>query len=595
MKKLLLLLLLISSCVFAQTTGTVTGTIHDPTGQLFVNGTFKAEFVPTPNVPGPYLIHGTTDFTRTFSGSMDNTGTFSVVLTLNTVILPANSGWRFTVCPYMSNQCSSTGIVQISGDQDISNLINAQVLTLKVNVANFSLAFAYQDSEVFGQSPGNYYYNVTIPCFRFWDGFAWNCIGGGGGGNITIQHNGATVGTEPIANLIDDIRNIWTVADNAGATRVDITAKPTVTIQHNEALVATQPIIDFKDTGTVTFTTTNDPGNNRVTVTATSSGGGGTNATYQHNNSVVATEPQLNFLDNANLGGGVFTVTDDPGNTRVNVAVTTQVPIAQPPPPFPVPGSQYVAWAYPTRCQFSGSTQNLAARQCGTTSGYLERNFSCPLCDTNIGLTWDQFVMPTLPNDAVIQAIYGVVVIKRTLSPTGFNSIMNISCNASSFAGGGSSSAEFGEFGSISLGTTTPVVTGGSCNLNSASNINFAMDDTMQVYLVAMAIYYTTASPPSTYTIPLIVPPFGGQIQTLFGGATCSTAGQCTSTYSWPTVWPDANYVPTCTGVSCVGAPGSHCSLSIDSFTASTITVRIGRIDGGNAQFSNMSCIGVHQ
>lgn len=46
--------------------------------------------------------------------------------------------------------------------------------------------------------------------------------------------------------------------------------------------------------------------------------GGGT-ANYQHNGSPVATEPSLNFLDTT----GVFTVTDDPTNTRVNVSISS--------------------------------------------------------------------------------------------------------------------------------------------------------------------------------------------------------------------------------------------------------------------------------
>lgn len=88
-----------------------------------------------------------------------------------------------------------------------------------------------------------------------------------------------------------------------------------VSIQHNDILVGTEPIINVRDSGSVVFTITDDPGNTRVDIQAASVG----NATYQHNGTDVAAQPKLNFVDN---GSVTYTVTNDSGNGRVNIEST---------------------------------------------------------------------------------------------------------------------------------------------------------------------------------------------------------------------------------------------------------------------------------
>lgn len=47
--------------------------------------------------------------------------------------------------------------------------------------------------------------------------------GGGGMTNLAVQENGVTVGSRQTLNLIDGTEIVWTVADNAGSDRVDVT------------------------------------------------------------------------------------------------------------------------------------------------------------------------------------------------------------------------------------------------------------------------------------------------------------------------------------------------------------------------------------
>lgn len=46
-------------------------------------------------------------------------------------------------------------------------------------------------------------------------------VGGGGGGNITFEHNGVTVATEPTYNMVDTATAVWTVTDDPTNTRVN--------------------------------------------------------------------------------------------------------------------------------------------------------------------------------------------------------------------------------------------------------------------------------------------------------------------------------------------------------------------------------------
>jgi hypothetical protein len=143
--------------------------------------------------------------------------------------------------------------------------------------------------------------------------------------------------------------------------------------------------------------------------------GGSATATYQKDSVTVGQQPRLNFLTSDSV---IPTVTNNSGNTSVDVSFTGDYRSRSVPPPLAVPIGQAVAWAYPSNCTATG-TQSLGNVQCGVTSGIVDRKVSCPLCDTNMGQTWDGFTMPTLPNDAVIQGIYGVMISNRTTSPGG--------------------------------------------------------------------------------------------------------------------------------------------------------------------------------
>ena len=79
-------------------------------------------------------------------------------------------------------------------------------------------------------------------------------------------------------------------------------------------------------------------------------------------------------------------------------------------------------------------------------------------------------------------------------------------------------------------------------------------------------------------------------------GATCTTAAtagsSCTTTYTWATAFADANYTPTCTAI---GAGNNPAGISIDSWTASQVVVRVFTIVNAASTYNTgVNCIADH-
>jgi hypothetical protein len=246
--------------------------------------------------------------------------------------------------------------------------------------------------------------------------------------------------------------------------------------------------------------------------------GGSATATYQHNTVTVAQQPKLNFLDSPSVQA---TVTNNPGNSSVDVSFTAAAPLTLPPPLF-VPAGQAVAWAFPTTCAtYQGSpgipfdptdggigSATDANINCALPGGTLGRYGSGPLHEVyNYGMVWSDFVMPTLPNDAVIQNVYPVSIMSLTGVPIGY---MTLSCTSSptttqvySF-NNALSSGYF--FSNTSIGSSSGAVTAATCGLDSASSISASGSYIDNTNAVALAIYYTTATPPSSGGVNLSLP-----------------------------------------------------------------------------------------
>lgn len=183
MKKLILLLalLLIPTALQAQTT-TVTGTFTDASSQALAYGSVRIDFVPISG--GNVYICGGVSFNPNtyYIDNLDNTGSFSQVLTLNTACAPAGSQWRFTACPSADTPCSSAiTSINTSPTQDVSSLIT--IPTIQVPAQNYKQPKAYADSEIVGPVPGFTYWNLSLNTLRVCQGplpCTWVSVSGGG-------------------------------------------------------------------------------------------------------------------------------------------------------------------------------------------------------------------------------------------------------------------------------------------------------------------------------------------------------------------------------------------------------------------------------
>lgn len=150
----------------------VSGTIQDPSGQIFANGTWQLIFKEAPNVPGPSRNLGASGptFIKLFGGSLDGTGAFSVGQVIrNDFIAPSGSSWTLVVVPNASSNAYQIDVFVTSAAVNVSAQINAAISNIFVQA--FPVAHAYKDSEVIPvPGSGGLYYNVTNRSLRVWDG-----------------------------------------------------------------------------------------------------------------------------------------------------------------------------------------------------------------------------------------------------------------------------------------------------------------------------------------------------------------------------------------------------------------------------------------
>jgi len=213
-------------------------------------------------------------------------------------------------------------------------------------------------------------------------------------------------------------------------------------------------------------------------------------------------------------------------------AWTGAVPLGSLPP---VTSGEYVAWAYPTTASTGtdssvGDVGNInvtvagfdawAASEGNSAGGYLELiNYNSGNIyvgpdgqQTTVnpggftGAAWSGFVMPTLPGDAVIQAIYPMLTLASPSSENGAGGIWAAGSgvfpwqwepqNYTGLVGGNIPNGTFPAqqfFGKLETELTAATVTGCTIGLRLAG-VGGALPQTIIISFVGIAIYYTSAS-----------------------------------------------------------------------------------------------------
>lgn len=159
----------------------VSATLVDNGGTTWANAAVTINFVPAPNIPGPYMWQGG-PFNIMPKLTADGNGYFSIALPDSTTITPAGSMWQFVIAPNATMpavvfqlQCAGTSM-------DISSIFSSQSYQVQNTlVQSLALPRAYSDSEVATPSnPGQLYYNATSHSIKFYTSGAWYSLPGGG-------------------------------------------------------------------------------------------------------------------------------------------------------------------------------------------------------------------------------------------------------------------------------------------------------------------------------------------------------------------------------------------------------------------------------
>src|SRR6476661_9445507 len=97
----------------------VTGTIRDPSGNVYAGATVIASFVGQSTVPGagPYITGGVPQgqFETIVPGVTDSFGFFVMPLAGNDTITPSPSQWKFTVVSDTTPPVSFSALITITG------------------------------------------------------------------------------------------------------------------------------------------------------------------------------------------------------------------------------------------------------------------------------------------------------------------------------------------------------------------------------------------------------------------------------------------------------------------------------------------------
>jgi hypothetical protein len=177
MKKLLMVVLLLSGAAMAQTSA-LTATITDSDSQTWNNGTYIITFVPAPNTPQPSTWTGGTLVTQ-YRGSLNGSGVLSVSIADNATISPPGSQWQFQLCSNTSAPCNNITTTVTGATPNLSTVLSNGVTAPRFGPG--PNAYGYADAEVITPLlPGNSYYSVTSSAVRVWNGSAWGSASGGG-------------------------------------------------------------------------------------------------------------------------------------------------------------------------------------------------------------------------------------------------------------------------------------------------------------------------------------------------------------------------------------------------------------------------------
>lgn len=148
---------------------TVSATLVDLGGITWENALVTINFVPAPNIPGPYMWQGGT-FSLRPQLTADSNGYFSITLPDNLTITPAGSMWQFVIAPAATMPAVVFQLMVAGASMDLSSVFTSQSYQVSLGIVqSLPLPRAYTDSDVATPpNTGQIYWNSTDQRIRVW-------------------------------------------------------------------------------------------------------------------------------------------------------------------------------------------------------------------------------------------------------------------------------------------------------------------------------------------------------------------------------------------------------------------------------------------
>jgi hypothetical protein len=203
MRKLISFALLAVGILVHAQTSNVTATVTDSDGQTWNNGTYQITFVPPTGYNGTVFTFNGVAWTPTVhNGNLSGAGVLTVAnLERNDYIFPANSHWKFTLCPNASFRCSDSTLTINQASQDIGSQLT--LTAPRFPASNLQTgSYGYADVEVSPIPPiGLFYWNVTSNTSRWYSSVGWVNGGGATGPPGPPGATGATGPAGPMGSI----------------------------------------------------------------------------------------------------------------------------------------------------------------------------------------------------------------------------------------------------------------------------------------------------------------------------------------------------------------------------------------------------------
>ena len=249
MKKLLLILLLLTPVHVLAQYSIVNATVTDTDRFLWTAGSYKIEFVPNPSNPkiNAYMWSGgNLQQNSLFTGTLDPKGSFTVSIPSNNAIVPSGSQWKFSICPNATTGCFVVNTPANTPTLNLTSLLSTHAQGPRFPVT--ASGYGYGTVEVSPRpQPGAIFLDVTDNTCHQWATTAWQTCGtrGGGGG-------GGTGGIEPSKyGAVTDAQSSKTGSISSGSSILNCSScvftladvDKTISVEGASNTSADQPIV----------------------------------------------------------------------------------------------------------------------------------------------------------------------------------------------------------------------------------------------------------------------------------------------------------------------------------------------------------------